>query len=325
MMTAWDLLTVGRVGMDLFAEQVGVPFAQIDSFVAHVGGSPANIAVAASRLGLKTAVLTAVSPDPVGDFVLTTLNREGVDTRFVQRKPGTRTGLAVLGVQPPDHFPLVFYRDNPADIHLVPADIQTLSLADFQIVLLSGTALSRGTMRDVVWIVAEKARQANVPVFLDLDLRPDQWSHPAAFGLNIRRLLPLVDVVIGTEAEMAAALAVGTVAPEALLALVEEWVKRPFSPDVFILKLGAQGAVLLTPTAVISVPGFPVTVLNTVGAGDAFAGGVIYGRLQGWSWPESVRFGNACGALVVTRHGCAAAMPTREELDKWIGENKWSI
>ena len=258
--------------------------------------------------------------------MLAHLAEEGIETRYIPRKPGTRTGLAVVGVEPPSRFPLVFYRDNAADILLDIADIAAAPIAETRALLLSGTALSRGPCRDATLFAAEQAHAAGVTTYLDLDLRPDQWSHPRAFGLTLRRLLPLIDVVIGTEEETYAALGAD---PESIFAgqpLTDAQAQQMMAViDTFlgatagqtlILKRGAQGAAIYADNGAVShVAGFPVQVLNTVGAGDAFAGGLIYGRCQGWDWQASVRMANACGALVVTRHGCAAAMPRLEEVE----------
>jgi 5-dehydro-2-deoxygluconokinase len=311
--------------MDLFAQNVGAPFAEITGFDAHIGGSPTNIAVAASRLGLRVALLTAVGPDLVGDFVLAHLADEGVDTQYIPRKPGTHTGLAVVGVQPPDRFPLVFYRHNPADIWLDVDDVAAAPVEQTRALLLSGTALSRGDCADATLAAAQRAAAAGVTTYLDVDLRPDQWSDPESLRTALNRLLLSIDVVIGTEEEVYALLGA---APETVFAgqrLTEAQIAElesllpPFlatgKGHTLILKRSARGATVITAgKPAIDVAGFPVTVLNTVGAGDAFAGGLLYGRCQGWDWPASVRMGNACGALVVTRHGCAAAMPRYEEV-----------
>ena len=201
MLPTYDLITLGRCGMDLFSQNIGAPFTAIQGFDAHIGGSPTNIAVAASRLGLRTALLTAVAPDPVGDFVLAHLVTEGIDTRYIPRKPGTKTGLAVVGVEPPDRFPLVFYRDNPADIWLDVADVKAVPFTQTRALLLSGTALSRGPCRDATLYAAEQAAAAGVTTYVDIDLRPDQWTGPPDFRAALAHLL-LVDVVIGTEEEM---------------------------------------------------------------------------------------------------------------------------
>lgn len=327
-----DVLSIGRVSMDLFAEQIGAEFVDIESFETGVGGSPSNIAIGASRLGLQVALLTAVGDDEVGKFVRHYLDTAGIDTGYIPRKPDKRTGMAVVGVQPPDRFPLVFYREDPADIYLTVDDAAALPIANSQAVMLSGTALSRGTCRDATLYAAEAAGRCTATTFIDLDLRPDQWSHPRAYGINMRTILPLVDVVIGTEEEFYAALAPvpepvmgGKSVPkdcrDELETLIQELIRRFDGPTTLIVKRGAAGATVFSKTAPpIDVPGFPVEILNTVGAGDAFASGLLYGFTKNWNWRKCVRMGNACGALVVTRHGCGTAMPTLNEAINFIKE-----
>ncbi|MEM6284990.1 MAG: 5-dehydro-2-deoxygluconokinase, partial [Chloroflexota bacterium] len=304
---SYDLITIGRVSMDLFSLQIGAPFVQIESFDTGVGGSPINIAIGSSRLGLKTAVLTAVGADPVGDFVLNFLQNENIDTSLVPRKPDARTGMAVLGIEPPDQFPLVFYRENPADVHLSLDDVMAAPIAESRALLLSGTALSRGSARDVTLYAADVASNAEATVFIDLDVRPDQWAHPLAYGLNVRTIFPMADVIIGTEEEFYAALS-GTpervmvkplagVVPDELDAALSALVERQ-PGTVLVVKRGARGVSIFHDGTVEDIPGFPVEIVNTVGAGDAFASGLITARLQGDDWYAAGRFANACGALV---------------------------
>jgi 5-dehydro-2-deoxygluconokinase len=320
----YDLITVGRVNMDLFSQEVGAEFADIPGFDTAIGGSPSNIAVATSRLGLKSIAFTAVGDDRVGDFVLRYLRDDGVITDFIPRKPGKLTSLALLGVQPPDRFPLAFYRDDPADIHLTVDDAALLPITQTRAVLLSGNAFSRGTCVEAARSVAEAAGAAGLTVFMDLDLRPTDWSHPRAFGLTLRTVSPFVDVLIGTEEEFFALLgpepepamsgaALDTEA-NALLETLIAGLMQAGTVKTIVLKRGARGAEVIGDGTRLEVPGFPVEVVNTVGAGDAFASGLIWSRLQGWDWYQSSRLANACGALVVTRHGCAAAFPRYEEV-----------
>lgn len=324
----YDLMTIGRVSMDLFSLQIGAPFSQIESFDAGVGGSPTNIAIGTSRLGLKTVALTAVGHDPVGDFVLHFLENEGVITKYIPRKDDARTGLAVLGIEPPDKFPLVFYRENPADIYLSIDDIDASPLSDCRALLMSGTALSRGTCRDATLYAVEVARRSDTKVFMDLDVRPDQWNHPRGYGINIRAILPYVDAIIGTEEEFYAALAPN---PNPIMQgqSLNETLKTELYDliDIFrtahqqitiILKQGADGVRVYQADDISNVAGFPVEIVNTVGAGDAFASGLIFAYLQGRDWLQSAQFANACGAIVVTRHGCAKAMPYSDEVNTFI-------
>ena len=321
----YDLITVGRVSMDLFALDIGAEFHDITGFETGVGGSPVNIAIGTSKLGLRSIAFTAVGDDEVGRYVRHFLQGAGVDTQFIATKVGKRTGMAVVGVQPPDRFPLLFYREDPADIHLSLDDARKLPLGDTSAISLSGTALSRGSARDLSLYLAEQARERGLTTFIDLDLRPDQWSHALAYGLNMRRLLPLCDVIIGTEEEFYAALAP---TPERVMS--GERVDdrgglhqhlRDFAKDseaVLVLKRGDRGVRIYQGDDFGDVPGFPVEVVNTVGAGDGFASGLIYGWACSWDWERAARFANACGALVVARHGCARALPFKDEVEAFI-------
>jgi 5-dehydro-2-deoxygluconokinase len=323
----YDIITVGRVSMDLFALDIGAEFQDITAFETGVGGSPVNIAIGASRLGLRSIAFTAVGDDPVGQFVRHFLRNENVNADFIPVKSGRRTGMAVVGVQPPDRFPLLFYRENPADIHLTIEEAKKLPLAETRALSLSGTALSRGGAHDVSLYLAEGASSQGMTIFIDLDLRPDQWSHSLAFGLHLRRALPLCDVIIGTEEEFYAAL---SPTPEAVMAgesvtdqeglhaLLQEFAGK--QDAVLVLKRGDRGVRLYMGGSHMDVPGFLVEIVNSVGAGDGFASGLIYGWARGWSWEEAARFANACGALVVSRHGCARALPYFEEVEAFISE-----
>jgi 5-dehydro-2-deoxygluconokinase len=266
----------------------------------------------------------------------------------------------VLGIEPPDRFPLTYYRDNCADIELTIDDVLASPIAASRVVLISGTGLSKEPSRSATLFAAELARQAGVPVALDIDFRPDQWHDPRAFGVTLRLAMRLVGIVIGTEDEINAAMLTdagkislthsqvsdtrvqGDVdsAIDALLAL---------GPRVLLQKRGGEGARVhivegatesteiteknvrednppisvpsvssVANTKRIDVPGFPVEVANILGAGDAFAAGALYGFVQGWDWYKAARLGNACGAIVVTRHGCANFMPTYDEVTAFV-------
>lgn len=323
----YDLLTMGRSSIDLYANDIGAAFEDIRSFAAYVGGSPTNIAVGAQRLGLRTALLTAVGDDKVGDFILAFLRREGVETAFVPRKPGARSSAVVLGIEPPDRFPLVFYRDNAADAQLTLDDVLAAPVAECGALEVSGTGLAREPARSATFLACERARAAGRTVYLDLDFRADQWHDARAYGVVVRSLLPLVDVALGTVEEVNAAMLQRVEDVEIthqqisapivrgdVDANVAAMLSPPVGPEAVVLKRGREGArIHLRGGEALDAPGYPVEVVNVLGAGDAFAAGFIYGRAQGWGWVRSARLGNACGAIVVTRHGCANFMATLEE------------
>lgn len=308
-MAEFDVITMGRSGIDLYAEQVGVPFEEVRTFAAYVGGSPANIAVGTRRLGLLTAILTAVSDDPVGDFITRFLRDEGIDVAYIPRIPGVKSGAVLASIEPPDRFTVVHYRKDCADLRLDRAAVRRTPIHTARMLVVVGTNLSAEPSRDATLFAAETARAHGVPVLFDLDFRPDQWTSREAFAHAVDALLPLAGIVIGTEAEICAAVA-GTPGahdpPANLLAR---------GPNVVVEKRGADGSCVHRADGDrVDVPPFRVAVQNTLGAGDAFAAGFIYGHLEGWDWRRAARLGNACGAMVVSRHGCSAACPTYEEV-----------
>src|ERR1700687_4572755 len=203
---SYDIITMGRSSIDLYSNDIGVPFEEITSFAAYVGGCPTNISVGTRRLGLHSALLTAVGDDQVGNFILHFLEKEGVETRFIPRKTGRRSSAVVLGIEPPDRFPLTYYRENCADIELTIDDVLATPIADSHVFLITGTGLSKEPSRSATLFAAEVARQAGTTVMLDIDFRPDQWHDARAFGVTLRSALRLTDIVLGTEDEINAAL-----------------------------------------------------------------------------------------------------------------------
>ena len=328
----YDILAMGRSSIDLYSNDIGAPFTEITSFGAFVGGCPTNISVGTRRLGLRSALLTALGEDLVGDFILKFLNEEGVETKFIPHKPGHRTSAVLLGIEPPDRFPLVYYRDNCADIELTTDDVLAAPIADSDALLISGTGLSKEPSLSATIFAAEQAKSVNTKVFLDLDFRADQWHDPRAFGVVIRSVLRLVDIALGTEEEVKAA----ALTDLSQLSIEHSQITNPNiegdvaaaieailsgGPEALVMKRGIKGAdIYLSGGEVINAPPFPVEVYNTLGAGDAFASGFIYGDLKGWGWEASARLGNATGAIVVTRHGCANFMPTMREVEDFVEE-----
>jgi len=308
----YDVLAMGRSCIDLYAHQIGVSITDVTSFDAYVGGCPTNVSVGTRRLGLRSILLTAVGDDQVGEFVTAFLNRERVDTRFIPLKPGRRTSAVVLTIQPPDRFPLTFYRDNCADRALTPDDVARAPVGDSRVVFLTGTGLSHEPSRAATFAAAAAARAAGVPVVIDIDYRADQWESASAFADQMHGMLRAATLAVGTEEELAAASGSTDVAAGAA-ALLGSGI------DALILKRGARGSTVFRPRATpADVEPFPIEVLNVLGAGDAFASGFLYGYLQGWPLERAARMGNATGAIIVTRHGCANFMPTLDEVAAFV-------
>jgi 5-dehydro-2-deoxygluconokinase len=333
----YDIVAMGRSSIDLYSNDIGVPFEEITSFAAYVGGSPTNISVGTRRLGLRPALLTAVGEDQVGNFILHFLRTEDVETRFIPRKPGRRSSAVLLGIEPPDRFPLTYYRDNCADIALTIDDALAAPLADCHVLLITGTGLSQESSRCATLFAAETARRAGAAVALDIDYRPDQWDDQRAFGVILRSALHLVDIVVGTEDEINAAMLTDTgqvmvshsqvsdarVQGDTDAAILE---LLKLGPRVLVQKRGAAGSRVHLgrnegDVQRIDAPGFTVEVQNILGAGDAFASGLLYGFVSGWDWYRAARLGNACGAILVTKHGCANFMPTYDEAMAFIQDH----
>ena len=330
----YDSIHMGRSSIDLYANEVGSPFIDIENFAAYVGGSPTNISVGLRRLGAKTAILTGLGQDPVGDFILDFLRKEDVETQFSPRKAGHRTSAVVLGIEPPNKFPLVYYRDNCADIELTIDDVLATPIAESRVFQFAGTNLYQDPCRSATLFAVELAQQSNTEVILDIDFRPDQWHDPRAFGVVIRSILSNVDIVLGTDDEINAVMLAdpsqmeltdSQVSDTKVHGDVDTAIKLILSlgPKAVLQKRGSEGVRVHLkqengPSKQIEALGFPVDVYNILGAGDAFASGFIYGYINGWGWYEAAQLGNACGAIVVTKHGCANFMPTYNEVMEFV-------
>lgn len=327
-----ELFTLGRISLDLYSANLGAAFPDIQQFNAYLGGSPLNIAVGASRLGVRAALLTALGQDQVGDFILTNLGREGVDTSYIPRKPGTRTPAVVMAILPPDRFPITFYRDNASDVQLGIKDVEPAPIERAKAIVVNGSALARDPSRSATLSIMRRAQAAGVTVYLDLDFRADQWPDPLAFGLTIRSVLRDANVVLGTEEEINAAMLQDPLdvvikhsqitAPEIQGDLAANTAALLGEVAVVVRKEGARGCTVFQQgQEPLPVPGFPVEVVNILGAGDAFAGGLVTGRIRGLDWFNAARLGNACGAVVVNNIGCSAFAPTWNEAQAFIQEH----
>jgi 5-dehydro-2-deoxygluconokinase len=325
-----DLLTIGRSSIDLYSANIGSPFVNISAFNAFVGGCPLNIATGAQRLGLKTAILTGIGNDQVGNFIKHFLEEEGIATEYIPTIEGTRSSAVILGIEPPDKFPLVYYRENCADINLTIDHVNAIPFGDFKAAAFSGTAFSKDPSRTSMFYALEVAKKNNLTTLLDIDFRADQWDDPRAFGVTLRAALSSFTIVVGTEEEI---LATYLTDKEQLL-IKHQQISAPeirgnidtaiqeilaSGVETLVVKRGKEGASIFQPgKGEVKVPGFPVEVLNVLGAGDAFCAGFSYGILNDWDLYKSVRMGNACGAIIVTREGCANFMPTYEEVTEFV-------
>ena len=326
-----DLVAIGRSCIDLYGEQIGGRLEDMSSFAKYIGGSPTNTAVGASRLGLRTGLLTRVGADHFGRFIREQLAREGVSTRGVVDDPDRLTALVFLGIRDPDTFPLVFYRENCADMALDAGDVDPDFIRGARAVLINGTHLSRANVFEASVRACEIARACGGKVVFDIDYRPVLWGlagkdrgedrfvADAQVTARLQQVLPLCDLIVGTEEEIHI-LGGSTDTLAALRAI------RAKSTALLVCKRGADGCVAFpgeipaTLDGGVVGRGFRIEVFNVLGAGDAFMAGFLRGWLRGEPLDACCSYANACGAIVVSRHGCAPAMPTWDELRSFLDD-----
>jgi 5-dehydro-2-deoxygluconokinase len=317
-----DLICMGRAAVDLYGEQVGARLEDQSSFAKYLGGTAANTAVGASRLGLKVAMLVRVGDEQNGRFVRETLAAEGIDVSHVRTDPARLTALVFLAVKDRQTFPHVFYREDPADMAVAPEDFDEAFLASARAFLVSGTHFSREAIAASAFAALRLAKKAGRKVVFDVDYRPVLWNLTGhargeerfvasqAVSEKMQQVVPFADLVIGTEEEMRIAGGIDRI--------------RSLAPAAtLVLKRGPLGCSVFTPQGSFDSSGRPVEVFNVLGAGDAFAAGFLSGWLRDLPLEECARRANACGALVVSRHGCAPAMPSREELELYLARSDW--
>ncbi|TBE36865.1 5-dehydro-2-deoxygluconokinase [Rhizobium ruizarguesonis] len=324
-----DVITIGRAGVDLYGAQVGGRLEDMGSFEKYIGGSPTNIACGTARLGLKSALISRVGDEHMGRFIREELARHGVDGRGVVTDPERLTALVILGIRDEERFPLIFYRENCADMALCENDIDEAFVSSARSVLVTGTHLSHPRTEAAVLKALGFARKHGAKTALDIDYRPNLWgvaghgegeSRYVASGQVTEKLqatLYLFDLIVGTEEEFH--IAGGTTDTVAALRAV-----RAVTAATLVCKRGAKGAVAFDGAIPdnldegISGEGFPVEVFNVLGAGDGFFAGLLKGWLDGEDWPTALRYANACGAFAVSRHGCTPAYPSRQELNFFL-------
>ena len=324
-----DVITIGRAGVDLYGSQIGGRLEDMGSFDKYIGGSPTNMACGTARLGLKSALITRVGDEHMGRFIREQLVREGVDVRGVKTDPERLTALVILGIRDQEQFPLIFYRENCADMALCEEDIDEGFIAEARAVVATGTHLSHVQTEAAVLKALALAKRHGARTALDIDYRPNLWGvagHGAGESrfvasekvtAKLQSTLHLFDLIVGTEEEFH--IAGGTTdTVEALRAV------RAVSDATLVCKRGPMGAVAFTGAIPDSLddgqtgPGFPIEVFNVLGAGDGFMSGLIRGWLDGESWPKALEYANACGAFAVSRHGCTPAYPSWEELQFFL-------
>lgn len=324
-----DIVTLGRAAVDLYGEQIGGRLEDMTSFAKYLGGCPANIATGASRLGMRTGMIARVGDEHMGRFVRESLQKEGVDVSQIRTDPSRLTALVILGIRDRDTFPLIFYRENCADMAVSASDVDPAYVARAAALVVTGTHFSTPGVDAASRAAITAACASGTRVVLDIDYRPVLWGlagrgdgetrfiSSEQVSAHLQSLVPLCDLVVGTEEEIH--IAGGST--DTITALRQ---LRLLTDAVLVVKRGVQGATIYEGAIpdrfdeAIDCPGFPVEVFNVLGAGDGFMAGLLTGWISGKSWFEAGRIANACGALVVSRHACAPAMPSRIELDDFL-------
>ncbi|WP_099247635.1 5-dehydro-2-deoxygluconokinase [Mycobacterium sp. shizuoka-1] len=303
----FDVLAIGRSGVDIYPLQVGVGLDKVESFGKFLGGSAANVAVAAARLGNRTALISGAGADPFGTFVRAELDRLGVDNRYVAVHPKYPTPVTFCEIFPPDDFPLYFYRKPSApDLQITAGDLDLTAIAEARLYWSTVTGLSEEPSRSAHFAAWESRARAPLTV-LDLDYRPMFWQSPAAASEQVQRALTHVTIAVGNREECE--IAVGETNPhKAADALLDLGVQ------LAIVKQGPRGVLGKTRSASVTVPPIDVDVVNGLGAGDSFGGSLCHGLLRGWPLEKTLRYANAAGAIVATRLECSTAMPTADEV-----------
>lgn len=302
-----DVCVLGRIGYDLYAAEHNRPLSEVAHFSRDLGGSSANIAVGLARLGLRVGIISCLGKDALADYLLGVLRKEGVDTRHVRLMEGYNTSLCLTEVSPPDHFPQVFYRREPADSQVLVGPEERDYIQRARIFVTNGTSLSASPARESTIDALKTAREAGLRTALDIDYRASSWRSREEAGQHARAVLHSVDIVLGNEDEFS--ILTGDRDPHAQIAAVLDSGVR-----LIIRKLGARGVEAHTRDKSYSAETIPIRVVSTIGAGDGFAAGFIYALHRGMGLEECLRYGNAAAAIVVSRVSCAAAMPRLEEL-----------
>jgi 5-dehydro-2-deoxygluconokinase len=304
-----DVITMGRIGVDLYPLQTGVPLAQVESFGKFLGGSAANVAVAAARLGRSTAVITRTGQDPFGAYLHQALKEFGVDDRWVTPVDAYPTPITFCEIFPPDDFPLYFYRRPKApDLEIRTDELDFFAIRASRIFWITGTGLSEEPSRSAT-LAALKTRAKSGTTVFDLDWRPMFWSDPDEARPYYAEALRHATVAVGNldECEIATGVREPRACAEALLAA---------GVELAVVKQGPKGVLAVHRDGTVAeVPPVPVEVVNGLGAGDAFGGSLCHGLLSGWALEKTIRYANAAGALVASRLACSSAMPTESEVE----------
>lgn len=313
-----DFIAVGRLCVDLNANEINRPMEETVTFTKYVGGSPANIAIGMSRLGMSTGFIGKVSNDQMGRFIVDYLRKNDIDTSSVTTdEPGSVTGLTFTEIKSPTDCSILMYRDNVADLNLAPQDVSEDYIKQTKALLISGTALAASPSREAVFLALEYARKHDVVVLFDLDYRPYTWKSAEETAVYYNLAAEKCDVIIGTREEFDMMERFENHAAYDDQTTANKWFD--YHAKLVVIKHGKDGSIAYTKDGkAFEGTTFPAKVIKTFGAGDSYASAFIYGLMQGWDIPKCMEFGSASAAVVISSHSCSDAMPAAEEITAYI-------
>ncbi|AIQ50274.1 5-dehydro-2-deoxygluconokinase [Paenibacillus sp. FSL R7-0331] len=317
-----DLIAVGRLCIDLNANETGRPMEETMTFTKYVGGSPANIIIGTARLGMRTGFIGKLADDQMGRFIRSYLQKDGIDdSQVCVDRTGAVTGLAFTEIKSPQECSILMYRDNVADLLLSTEEISEDYIRQSKALLISGTALAQSPSREAVFLALEFARRHNVTVFFDLDYRPYTWKSAAETAVYYNLAAEKCDCIIGTREEFNMMENLYNVTDADDEATAARWFS--YQAKLVVIKHGGSGSIAYTADGGNHRSGiFPAKVLKTFGAGDSYASAFIHSLMQGDSVGEAMRRGSASASIVISRHSCSDAMPTLDELEAFLASNE---
>ncbi len=315
-----DFIGLGRLCIDLNANEIHRPMEETRTFTKYVGGSPANITIALAKLGMKTGFIGRVADDQHGRFITDYLKRHHINTdNVIVDKSGSVTGLAFTEIKSPTDCSILMYRDNVADLKLAPGDINENYIKAAKALLISGTALAKSPSREAVFVALEFARKHGVVTMFDIDYRPYTWTSREETGIYCKLVAEKCDVIIGGREEFDLMEALSGPLRQDDRLTAQQWFEH--RAQIVVVKRGGDGSTAFTRDGqIFKGRTFPANVVKTFGAGDSFAGAFIYGLMRGWSIDKCQLYGSAAASIVVSSHSCSDAMPTVEQIEEVIGK-----
>lgn len=315
----FDLTALGRLCIDLNANEINRPMEQTMTFTKYVGGSPANIAIGMSRLGRRVAFVGKLADDQMGRFIRAYLRDNGIDDGCVSTdRTGAVTGLAFTEIKSPTDCSILMYRDNVADLKLGPLDVGEPLIADSRALLISGTALAASPSREAVFVALDYARKHGTPVAFDIDYRPYTWRSPEETAVYANLVAEKSDIIVGTREEFDGMERFENNPDRGDRYTASKWFER--GAKLVVIKHGKDGSIAYTKDGLEHrAKSYPANVVKTFGAGDAYAAGFLHGLMSGWDVARSMSFGSAAASIVISSHSCSDAMPTAAAVEAYIG------